>query len=144
MKNKMTNKEMTNKEIRTEVFKKAHMLTRYTVKDAGGDYRATFSASLKMVIAAAKKSTIDYELYGFVNETIGSRREMQKAAELNKNGIREVLYSEYKRNFEGFRTVKGSYDKKYKTIQIYVGNNTNDLCPHCGTYCYGDCQINKA
>lgn len=119
----------------------AHMLTRYTVREIGGNYQATFAESLKIIHIAAKK---EINLYDFACTVLRERGKN----DLLKNGIKEMHYSEYKNDYSDCRTVKDSYDKKSKTIQVYVGagsaKNMNGVCPHCGTYCYGDCQVNRA
>lgn len=61
--------------------------------------------------------------------------EQQKSA----SGAVEMKYSEYKNKYAHCKTVPDSYDKKNKTIMVIINQN-NGLCPHCESYCYGDCQ----
>lgn len=75
---------------------------------------------------------------------------VKSAAEAFKTGLRRMHYSEYKNNYSDCETVPGSYDKRTKTIEVLTlkckNRNTafarrlNGLCPHCHTYCYGDCR----
>lgn len=66
----------------------------------------------------------------------------QRAAEIEeekRQGIITVHYSDYKNNYQGYKTIPNSYDKKAKTIKVIV--KTNSVCPKCKTFCYGDCQL---
>jgi len=60
--------------------------------------------------------------------------------EVKNLNTKVMLYSEYKNNYSGYKTVKNSYDAKHKTIEVIMVNN--GLCPKCHTYCYGDCEAN--
>ena len=59
-----------------------------------------------------------------------------------------MKYSEYKNNYSDFKTVPNSYDKKDKTILVILSDAPAvakkvakaEICPRCGTYCYGDCS----
>ena len=72
-------------------------------------------------------------------------------AEADAKGIRRMHYSEYKTNYSDCQTVDGSYDKRTKTIEVMtkvvkgarlsIASMINGLCPHCHTYCYGDCSF---
>lgn len=57
------------------------------------------------------------------------------------NGIVEMHYAEYKKNYAGCKTVAGSYNKATKTIKVCTREfkRIMGLCPRCHTYCYGDC-----
>lgn len=80
-----------------------------------------------------------------------AKEAVKAAAEAAKTGLRRMHYSEYKRNYSDCQTVEGSYDKASKTIEVLTlvrksfkrigyGKVNNGLCPHCHTYCYGDCM----
>lgn len=64
-------------------------------------------------------------------------------------------YSEYKTRYADCMTVEGSYDKRTKTIEVMTKVSkaigyavkraaaVNGLCPHCHTYCHGDCLASR-
>jgi DNA repair exonuclease SbcCD ATPase subunit len=64
--------------------------------------------------------------------------EAKKQEELS--GAVEMSYAEYKNKYTHCKTVKDSYNKKTKTISVIINQVKSGACPHCGTYCYGDCQ----
>lgn len=77
-----------------------------------------------------------------------AKETVKAAAEAAKTGLRRMHYSEYKNNYSDCQTVEGSYDKRTKTIEVmtlvhksFKRTGYNGLCPHCHTYCYGDCMI---
>lgn len=78
--------------------------------------------------------------YKKFDEKVKEQRENEQRQKL-ENGIMTMLYSEYKNNYSGYKTVPNSYDKKRKTIDVIIKNHSG-LCPKCGTYCYGDCEAN--
>lgn len=83
---------------------------------------STFSDALKRAWAVAKARLAEDE------------------ADAKRRGIVRMHYAEYKNNYSECRTVKGSYDKRTKTIEVITRKDVNGLCPHCHTWCYGDCQ----
>lgn len=76
-----------------------------------------------------------------------AKQAIKDAAEALRTGLRRMHYSEYKNNYTHCKTVEGSYDKRTKTIEVMtkiarngVRIEASGICPHCGTYCYGDCM----
>lgn len=65
----------------------------------------------------------------------------EEAKEKELSGAVEMSYAEYKNKYATCKTVANSYNKKTKTIFVIVNkSNSNGICPHCGTRCYGDCR----
>ena len=96
----------------------------------------TFGQSLRFVWAMAKAR-------------------VKAAEEAARKGIQRMHYSEYKARYADCMTVEGSYDKRTKTIEVMTkvsksigyavqrAASVNGLCPHCHTYCHGDCLANR-
>lgn len=74
-------------------------------------------------------------------------RYKEELTESEKNGEVTMHYSEYKRSYANCQTVPGSYNARHKTITVMTKvkkTSAGGLCPHCGTYCYGDCQSRRS
>lgn len=71
-------------------------------------------------------------------------KEAEKKFQEQLSNAVEMHYSEYKNNYSNCKTVPNSYNKKTKTIYVYVNrvaqSQSNKPCPRCGSYCYGDCR----
>lgn len=128
----------------------AHEVTRITVNEIGGNYKATFGIVLKQLwneVKAGRNYLAMVNMERYKNRIVDKFSADKKAQEEKILGIVEMHYSEYKNNYAFCKTVPNSYDKKAKTIKVYTngsseikfGKYSNALCRTCGTYCYGDC-----
>lgn len=107
---------------RSEIMKEAWKLYRMSRKWVN-NIEWTFSRALKRAWAMAKEAVAE-------------------AAERTAKGIVRMHYSEYKNKYSNCQTVEGSYDKRTKTIEVMTKITKKiriGICPHCHTYCYGDC-----
>ena len=119
---------------RSEIMKGAW--TRYRTCQKYTKHPETFGESLRFVWAMAKAR-------------------VKAAEEAVRKGIQRMHYSEYKTRYADCMTVEGSYDKRTKTIEVMTKVSksigyavqraaaSNGLCPHCHTYCHGDCLANR-
>lgn len=101
-----------------------------------GQLRETFAQCLRLIWAAAKAR-------------------VKAAEDAARKGIQRMHYSEYKARYADCMTVEGSYDKRTKTIEVMTkvsksigyavqrAASVNGLCPHCHTYCHGDCLASR-
>jgi len=102
---------------------------------------------LEQIINELKKENDPCINYGVSYEQKAKNilnKELRQKEENEKNerlGLKTITYREYKNNEEymHYPTLKNSYDKKTKTITIITKANKTNICPKCGTYCYGDC-----
>lgn len=83
--------------------------------------------------------TIEEAAQNMLNGLLREEKEKEKEESL---GLKTILYSEYKTitEYSRYPTMKNSYDKKNKTIVIITKANQMNICPKCGTVCYGDCE----
>ena len=86
-------------------------------------YTVTFSCGHKFEVnifgkAADRERKIEYlENYCICPECKAAEAAAKMAETCD---IQEMLYRDYKQNFDGCKTVPGSYDRKTKMIKVYV------------------------
>lgn len=106
----------------------AHKITKKTVEIYGCNYSATLSIVLKDLHKAAKR--------GYDSLNNWAKKESKE-----KSAIAAV--EKYQRDIN--LTSSKVYSKNTQIITKTTHSHIkNGLCPICGTYCYGDCQINRA
>lgn len=119
-----------------EIMEYAHKITKLMRKEERGNYSATLSSSLRIIYQEIKKGRNPWNVW---NDML----EINRIKELEKRGILEMSYFQYKSEYSFYPTVNGSYNKKEKTIQVIVSkveHSGNGLCKRCNTYCFGDCM----
>ena len=116
-------------------------MTKYNLSEIMKDAWKRFNNSKRWVSSLTFAQCLRYAW-------AAAKEAIKAAAEAARTGLRRMHYSEYKNNYADCKTVDGSYDKATKTIEVMTKVSKYatrrpaafGLCPHCHTYCYGDCR----